>query len=44
MSTSFTIGLGLILLGSLFLYAAWTKRSVRRLIVGDSTPNSGGYS
>ena len=42
--SSFTIGFGLILLGALFLYAAWTKRSVRRLILGDSSPATGGYS
>lgn len=41
---SYTLGFGLVLLGALLLYAAWTKRSVRRLVLGDSTPNTGGYS
>lgn len=42
MSTSFTIGFAVILLGALILYAAVTKRSVRRLLVGDATPGTGG--
>jgi hypothetical protein len=41
---STTLALGLILFGALLLYAAWTKRSVRRLVLGDSTPGTGGYS
>lgn len=40
---SFTVGLALFLAGALLVYAAWTKRSVRRLILGDSTPATGGY-
>lgn len=42
--SSYTVGFALILLGALFLYAAWSKRSVRRLILGDATPATGGYS
>ena len=42
--SSYTVGLSLVLLGALLLYAAWTKRSVRRLILGDASPATGGYS
>lgn len=42
--SSFTVGFSMMLLGALLLYAAWTKRSVRRLLLGDSTPATGGYA
>jgi hypothetical protein len=40
-STSLTIALAAMLFGALMLYAGWTGRSVRRLLVGDSTPGTG---
>lgn len=39
-----TVALALGLFGALLIYAAWTKRSVRTLLLGDNTPSSGGYA
>lgn len=37
MSTNLTVTLACILFGALLIYAGWTNRSVRRLLVGDPT-------
>jgi hypothetical protein len=40
--SSQTIGLMLILLGALFIYAGWTNRRVRSLLLGDTSASSSG--
>lgn len=41
---SLTIALAVALFGALLIYAAWTKRSVRSLLLGDNSQASGGYA
>lgn len=42
MSANLSIALACILFGALLVYAGWTNRSVRRLVLGDSTPGTAG--
>jgi hypothetical protein len=35
--SSQTIGLAMILFGALLIYAGWTKRSLKALLLGDSS-------
>lgn len=38
--SSLTISLAMILFGALLVYAGWTNRSVKRLLLGDSSPST----
>jgi hypothetical protein len=35
-----SLALGAILFGALLIFAGWTNRSVRRLVLGDSSPGT----